>query len=357
MNTGTDISSDPDVESRNATWAALLLLAAACLVYGWGLNDRGLWSAHEGRAAQNAQTMLDQKSWLVPKLFIEEPDVQKPPMYYWLTALTAAVDGGTVKPWSVRFPATAAAVLGLLVVYRLGRRMFGPSAGLCALVILAATTRYAWLARVGRIDMPLMLVCTAAVAWFWLDLVADRPKPLDGFDESPRRLRWSFFLVAALGVMLKGPVAVVLVMLPALTYFSASGRPWIPFVQTGWRETWRECRVLPGLGLTAALSAPWFVYIGFVTNGQYLSDFFLYHNVARAVGGSEGLKGAPFWFYVPRLFIDAFPWTLLLPAALAAVWRQRDRLRSPDDPWRRTNLFLLCWIGSQFVFFSAVHFK
>src|SRR5438094_8663458 len=49
------------------------------------LADRDLWSSHEARAAQDAQTILDDSLGL-PRLFDGRLELQKPPLYYWLVA-------------------------------------------------------------------------------------------------------------------------------------------------------------------------------------------------------------------------------------------------------------------------------
>ena len=42
---------------------------ALYLLFFHRLGDRDLWSSHEGRAAQDAQTILDDGDWGLPRLF------------------------------------------------------------------------------------------------------------------------------------------------------------------------------------------------------------------------------------------------------------------------------------------------
>ena len=42
--------------------------------------------AHEARAAQDAQTILDDDDWGLPRLFDGRLELQKPPLYYWVVA-------------------------------------------------------------------------------------------------------------------------------------------------------------------------------------------------------------------------------------------------------------------------------
>lgn len=328
------------------------ILILGWLLFGWQVAERGLWSAHEGRAAQNAQNILDTGNWLIPTLYIGEPDLQKPPLYYWLVALPGWLTGQPVGPLAVRLPSTLAAVAVLIVVFDLGRRLGGAQAGILAVIILASTTRFAWLARVGRIDMPLTLCCVAA---FWIFWRANEEAKAD--PSSSRRLPWSFFVVLAIGVLFKGPVALVLASLPIATFLFFLGEPVVPLLQENWRQSWSRLRVLPGLALVLALTVPWYVQVIVQTNGDYFWEFFVRHNVDRALGTDEGLKAGPIWFYIPRLLADTFPWSLLFPALAIGLARRSQTWRKPQDSSGRATLFLICWIISQWVFLSLVRFK
>jgi 4-amino-4-deoxy-L-arabinose transferase-like glycosyltransferase len=133
------------------------------------LIDRDLWSSHEARAGMDAQTILDGGSWGLPQLFDGRPELQKPPLYYWLVASLGWLRGGRVDTWAVRLPAAGAATLSVFAVLAglaWGRRR--PSAGLLAALVLATAVHFIWLARIGRIDMPLTLSVTLALGSFYL---------------------------------------------------------------------------------------------------------------------------------------------------------------------------------------------
>lgn len=325
----------------------ILLVCAGWLLFGWRVGHRGLWSAHEGRAAQNAQNILDTGNWVVPRLFTDDIELQKPPLYYWLVALFSAPEG-QVRSTTVRAPSTYSAIVGLVLIFFLGRRMWDVETGIAAAVILATCTRYAWVARVGRIDMPLAILCLGAMMLAWKHLSAG---------ENSKPVSWWLYVLAGTGLLLKGPVAVILILLPIGTYLLVSKTKCIPFVQTGWQETWKQWRFVPGCLLACAIAAPWFIYANMQSDGAYFWRFFVYHNLDRAFGTSEALKSGPVWFYIPRLIVDSFPWCLLFGPLTLALWRKRERIRQASDVSAQTYLFLLCWFFSHFAFFSLVSFK
>src|SRR5437763_5971163 len=96
--------------------ASLLVLLALCgSLFLQGINSRDLWASHEARAAQNAQVMLDDGNWLLPRLFDGQVELQKPPGFYWLVAMVGWLRGG-VDTWAVRLPPVFAGTLTVLMV-------------------------------------------------------------------------------------------------------------------------------------------------------------------------------------------------------------------------------------------------
>ena len=144
------------------------MLVLCWLLFFHRLADRDLWSSHEARAGMDAQTMLDDGAWGLPHLYSGEPELQKPPLYYWLVASIAALRGGTVDAWAVRLPATGAAVLCVLGLIAFGRCAGDHSPALTAAVVLMTALHFTWMARIGRIDMPLTLTIGVAVGAVYL---------------------------------------------------------------------------------------------------------------------------------------------------------------------------------------------
>ncbi len=146
----------------------LCVLMGIYILFFYRLADRDLWSSHEARAGMDAQTVLDDGAWGLPHLFSGEPELQKPPLYYWLVAAIAWLRGGAVDAWAVRLPAAGSAALAVLLLAAFGRARGRFLAGTTAAVVLATAMHFTWLARIGRIDMPLCLTVSAAVIAMYL---------------------------------------------------------------------------------------------------------------------------------------------------------------------------------------------
>ncbi len=304
------------------------------LLFFHGLAKRDLWSSHEARAAMDAQSLLDDGLGSMPRQFDGRAEVQKPPLYYWLVTLAARATGRTVDTWTVRLPAALAGFVGVLLLYGFGLRQGRPVAGLIAAVVLATALHYTWLARVGRIDMPLTLTTTMALLAFyrmWED-APPRGRPLNGV---------LAYLALAAGLLLKGPIGAVLPLGVAAAWL---------LINREWPRP-RRFGLWWGVPLVALLVVPVFLWANTQTGGEFAHSFLWHHNFERGFGGSDVLRAHPWWFYAPHFVADFLPWSLLLPAA---TWAFVRRGWWHDDPTAR---FGLVWLAAVALILSAARFK
>jgi 4-amino-4-deoxy-L-arabinose transferase-like glycosyltransferase len=327
----------PPVGRRHAHIAALLGLLAACgLLFFHRLADRDLWSSHEARAGMDAQTVLDGGRPGLPHLFDGRPDLQKPPLYYWLVAGLAWLRGTEVDALAVRLPAAMSALACVLAVWLgLGVLRRRPAAALACGTVLATAAHFVWLARIGRIDMPLTLTVTAAAGCLYL-----------ARKRSARQLRaWPLLLAGyvaiAVGVLLKGPIGAVLPAAILAAHLVVEG---------DWRPRRWRLGLVWGVPLVLALTVPWFVWADRATGGEFTRVFFWHHNLGRGLGGS-GLRHNPWWFYAPQFLGDFLPWSVLVPLA---AWQCRRRPLLRRDPDAR---FSCTWFLAVLFVLSCSRFK
>ncbi len=308
-----------------------------------GLADRDLWSSHEARAAMDAQSVLDTRDAL-PRQFDGRPEVQKPPLYYWLVALVARVSGTAVDAQAVRLPAALAGLGGVVALYGFGMRRGRPLAGFVAAVMLATALHYTWLSRVGRIDMPLTFTTTLALLAFYRAASQASTR---------RRLRPLIvaYLALAIGVLLKGPVVGALPLGVAGAWLLVNRElPW-PWRVRAWLTLLHRYGLWWGLPLAVGVVLPIYLWANARTGGEFFRAFLWHHNIERGLGGSEVLRAHPWWFYLPHLAADFLPWSLLLPVAAWAFVRRR--WWSEDAEAR----FGLVWLVTVTVLLSAARFK
>jgi 4-amino-4-deoxy-L-arabinose transferase-like glycosyltransferase len=294
-------AADPDARVRKLSLLLVLLLPAVLLYPTRGFH---LLEPDEGRYAQIPKEMLQSGSWVVPTLQ-GEAYLDKPPLMYWLVALSYRAFG--VTPEAARLVPALCVHLTILLVYLIGRRSIGERAALWAALLLSVAPGFVSVARLLLLDGLLVLCVTASV--------------LCGF-EAVRTgvLKRGWWLLAAvasgLGFLTKGPISEVLLFVPLWAYsFLASGGRQPPARPA---PRW----YLAFFVVVFAVNLPWYVAI-YRQEPQFLKYFFWEHNVMRFLQPFDHLQ--PVWYYAPILLGGLLPGTLLLAAYL---WRL---LRSADD--------------------------
>jgi len=143
--------------NRERLWLALLLLGTALLAF-WSLGSLPLVDVDEPVYGQVGKEMAHSgpAGWLTPH-YGGQPWFDKPPLFYWLTALSMRLFG--VSEFAARFPSALLAVALVAVTYALARRTYPqtPRAALWAGFALATSVQFFLLARAAVTDMTLAL--------------------------------------------------------------------------------------------------------------------------------------------------------------------------------------------------------
>jgi 4-amino-4-deoxy-L-arabinose transferase-like glycosyltransferase len=125
---------------------------------------------------------------------------------------------------------------------------------------------------------------------------------------------------------------------------------------------------VPGFALALAPAGAWAWLLGRRLGPGAAREFVWVNNVLRFIGGAEG-KGheQPFHYYAPTLIVEFMPWSLILPAAIAAAGiavrrAGRDaapagRPDAPDGDRRDTLRYLLAWFCVPIVVLSIASTK
>jgi 4-amino-4-deoxy-L-arabinose transferase-like glycosyltransferase len=304
-----------------------LLLAFGGVLFLPNLGGPSLWDIDEGNNAEAAREMLASNNLIVPT-FNFELRVDKPALLYWLQIGAYRLFG--VNEFAARFPSAVAALLAVLCTYELGRRMFGATAGLLAGLMLASSVLFCAAAHFANPDA-LFNACTLLTfVCFW-----------NSFARGDR----SWFLLCSissgLAVLAKGPVGL---LLPSA----------VAFIFLLWARQLRrllDWRLLVGMLAFGLVMVPWYAWVGAETRGNYLTGFFLVHNVDRYLNPMEGHTGSPA-YYLLVLLLGFVPWSAFLGLALwySLKFHQTDAQARNRD--RQSVAFLWCWIVFYVAFFS-----
>ena len=291
----------------------LLLMVAGLVIFFYRLGGPGLIDPDEGRYAEIAREFFVLRDWGIPHLNLL-PYLEKPPLVYWLTALSFKVCGFTEL--AARLPSALSALGGVFLAYGLGRAFWGPGPGMLGALVLASAAGYVALGRILTLDMTFALCLNLGIGLGYLALSRDQ-----------NRLWLWAYLALGLAVLTKGPVALVL-----------AGLVWVIWVLVN-RRSGRPLIQIRGWVLLAVITLPWFVYVQW-RYPEFFRFFILEQHLGRFL--TPAIHPEPLWYYIPVLLGLLLPWTWLLPWTLAAAGRWRD----PD------YRFLVIWAAVIVVFFS-----
>jgi 4-amino-4-deoxy-L-arabinose transferase-like glycosyltransferase len=316
------------MDNRAGHWLLLALMwSLLCLPC---LGGPSLWDIDEGNNAGCAREMYESRDWVVPR-FNNRIRYDKPVLLYWLQAAAYSTFG--INEFSARLPSAVAALLTILVTYELGRSLFGRRAGLVAGLVLGSSVSFCASAHFANPDALLDLATALGLFCWWRDRAGGGTA-------------WyiAASVAAGLGVLAKGLVGLVL---PAAAV--------VLFVV--WRRDWRRLldrRLAWAVIAFLLVAAPWYVWVGIETKGQWLAEFWRQHHYERMTHALENHRG-PVFYYLPVLLAGFAPWSIFLAPTAWLAWREaRRRTDSPDQaPFQ----FLICWIAVYFLFFSWVSTK
>jgi 4-amino-4-deoxy-L-arabinose transferase-like glycosyltransferase len=304
----------------------MLLAVGAAVLFLVALGGRDLWNPNEPIYGQAVVEMAARNAWLVPTVNGEE-FAEKPILYFWAARSVSSVAGG-VSELTLRLPGAVAGVCGVVLAYFVVAPYGGRRRARIAAVLLATVFGYFWNARTVQMDI-LVTVSTLGVLLPLTRVLDHGLRPWKG---------WAWAGVAAgLGLLAKGPVALVLPGLAYVGYVLATRRPRLLL----------QPAMLWGALVAALVAAPWYVGLWLQGRVEFLREVMIRQNFARFVQAWD--HRAPWWYYLINFWIDMAPWGFFVP--MAAERRRREPGAGSLDR--------LCWVWIVVVvvFFSVAQSK
>ena len=300
------------------------------MVFGLPVGRRPLFNQDEARFALLAREGAEHGHWVLPRVR-DVIYMNKPPLYFWTVAVLA-LPFGVVDETTAPVASVVSALLTLLAVVAIGRRLWRVEIGLGAGMVLASAPFFYFMSHQVVSDMML----TAWLAWALYFLLSARISPV------PRRPLIAFYLCLAGALATKGPAA-LMGLAAALA---------VVLVEDG-RRGLRWLRLPLGVGILAVSTLPWLLpyllqtersYVGNVVAMQYGQWYFrekrhsriiqLLDNLGRGLPWTLFL-GAGFWWW----WHDSDPrrrallvWTVVIAVAVSFSGEQRARYFLPALP-------------------------
>jgi 4-amino-4-deoxy-L-arabinose transferase-like glycosyltransferase len=278
-----------------------------------------------------ATTQMFETGNFVDIRFQDQPRYLQPAGIYWLQAASVSLlsDPEAREVWAYRVPSLIGATLAVLLTAWIGNLLFGAPAGFLAAILMVVSLILGIEARMAKIDATLLaavLAAQAALAKIYLEAASGR--------ETSVRWAAAFWLALGVGLMLKGPI-ILLVVLGTILLLTISER------RVGWL---RRLRPAWGVPLMLAVVLPWFVAIAVVSEGKFFATA-VGHSLLGKVAKGQQSHGAPPGYYLLMFPLTFWPGSLFAALAVPFVWARR---RTP------AVRFCLCWIAPTWFVFELV---
>lgn len=322
----------------NPKFPVVVLVALSSILIFVNLGTNHLIPFDEGIYAQVSKNILQRNDWLTLSWQGNEPWFEKPPLYFWLSALLLKVL--PTLELAVRLPSAIFGFATVILVFFFGRRLFGKTAGFVAGLSLLTTFQFLYYARTGMLDVTCSFFITASLFAYYLSR------------EGVKRIRPIFFLVLSgtivgLAILTKGVVGFLPLIIIGIFEVALS---------LGEKERRSNLvssillpmsRIFVIIAVSVAIFLPWHVSMYQLHGQTFINSYLGYHVLERATLEVEN-KGAPFYWYAVVLKVSMRLWFIaLLPALVFAVYRF---VKQPID--RSKLLLFLLWSTIIMVVFS-----
>jgi len=280
-----------------------------------------IYALDEAKNSVCAREMLERGDLIVPT-FNQELRTDKPPLHYYFMQMAYLIFG--VNEFSARFFSVIMGVLTILTTWWLATRYLGPRTGFYSALVLLSSLHFILQFHMAVPDPYLIFFITIGLALFYVYYIEESPLCL--------LLAYLFF---GLGTLTKGPVAIVI-----------PGSSILIFLLINKKLSWKYFMSLKPhwiLGVFLLVILPWYLLVSLKTNGEWIREFFLYHNVNRYTDSMEG-HGAIFLVTPLMVIFGVLPFSIFVVQSFRLGWRKRKE--------KKLLLFSIVIILTIVVFFS-----
>jgi 4-amino-4-deoxy-L-arabinose transferase-like glycosyltransferase len=326
-----------DFAAASHAHAVAVLLAVALVSFLPGFFSIPPIDRDEARFAQATKQMVETGDYIDIR-FQDEVRYKKPVGIYWLQAAVVraaeavGVPQARTRIWLYRIPSLIGALGAVLLTYWAALALVSRRAAVLAGLMMAGCLVLAVERFLAKTDAMLLFTIVAAMGAMARAYLPDAREKLDA------ARRWKiaalFWSALAAGVLIKGPLIVMVVGLAAasLIVFDRSAR-WLMTLKPIAGGMWFVLLVLP-----------WFLAIISRSGDAFFAGSVGEDLLSKVFSGQEA-HGAPPGYYFALFWLTFWPGAALAAMAAPAVWAAR---REP------ATKFLLAWALPSWIVFELV---
>lgn len=311
------------VSKIDQRWFWYLVLAGCSFFsFYFAIGSYPLFDNNEGLYAGIAKQMLLYRDFIIPHAN-GVPYIEKPPLLYWLLSSSFSLFGFTA--FAARLITSTSAVLLCVAIVYFGKKISQFKVGMIGSIIFSSSLGVSIIARMVYFDMlfTLLVSCTLLCFFYWYDR------------EKIGALR-AGYLFFGLAILTKGLIAAVVVG-GSLGAFL--------ILERDFRRLYKLIDPV-GIVLFLVIVLPWHVAAN-VQHKGFIWHYFVEEHFLRFLNQREphDYYHGPIYYYLPRIMIYLFPWSLFLPLVF---WRRKQAEISEQKLLR----FCWCWLLVPLLFFS-----
>jgi 4-amino-4-deoxy-L-arabinose transferase-like glycosyltransferase len=309
----------------------LLVAAVAALLFIPFLGRVHLFDWDEINFAECAREMIVTGDYSAVTINYQ-PFWEKPPLFIWMQAASMKALG--VSELAARLPNAICGIITLLVLFRIGRQLYDRRFAWLWVLCYAGSFLPHFYFKSGIIDPWFNLFIFCGIYFFILFSNNDNATP----DNRQNRLLLIYSaLFIGLGIMTKGPVALLVFCLCFAVYWLLKRRPVITVKQMA----------LYAIALSA-VGGLWFIIEALRGRFDIIIDFFVYQ--VRLLRTEDAGHGGPFYYHFIVLLVGCFP------ASVFAIRAFRgQQLDTPFQQHFKRWMKILFWVV--LILFSVVNTK
>ncbi len=294
---------------------AVIIFLIGFFVFSSNIGGLYIYSLDEAKNSECAREMLERGDFIVPT-FNYELRTDKPPIHYYFMIVSYKIFG--VSEFSARFFSSVFGALTLLITFLFSKRYFGFLTGFFSFIVLLSSLHTAVQFHMAVPDPYLIFWINASLFSFFV-----------WYKEGKNLFLWFFYIFSGLGVLTKGPVAVVLPFFIVACFL---------FLQKDIQKI-KDMKPFKGFFLILLISLPWYIAVGLKTDWVWIKEFIFKHNIHRFSAPMEG-HGGIFLITFLYVFIGLLPFSIFLPQTLKKVLINRK-----NDLILFLTVFSLVYVG------------
>jgi 4-amino-4-deoxy-L-arabinose transferase-like glycosyltransferase len=317
--------------------AVAVLLVVALLAFLPGFFSIPPIDRDEARFAQATKQMVESGDY-VDIRFQDEVRYKKPVGIYWLQAAVVKTASALGFPralttiWLYRIPSLVGAIGAVLLTYWTALAFVSRRAAVLAGLMMASCVLLSIERLLAKTDAVLLMTVVTAMGAMARAYLAQWREGLGA--SSAWTVAAVFWTALAAGVLLKGPLIVMVVGLAAAALVAVDR-------SAGWLLSLKP---LAGIVWLALLVLPWFLAIIGRAGDAFFAESVGEDLLGKVFAGQES-HGAPPGYYFILFWVTFWPGATLAALATPAVWRAR---REPAIK------FLLAWLVPSWLVFELV---